>query len=131
MSVETYDIMLEFVDLGKVNGLLERASAPLTIQTIYKKLLEKFISGRVRWIDFTKKDAFYFDINIQKGKEGQPAELKKNELGYIYKLDSVVVALEDDPEIPYFVVKIGRIIDEPDIFKNLRNGLSVKMKLRK
>lgn len=129
MPEEYYLITLEAIDKGLLSGALLRATAPLTIQAMYKKMREKFIAGRARWFDFTNKSALYFDINIKRGKEGKPTQLKAKELGYIYKLDSVVLAFEDDPEIPYEVMKIGVITDELDAFKDITNGTSVKMKL--
>lgn len=129
MSVEFYSIELELLDIGKVNATLLRGSAPLTIQMIHKKMQGKFIAGRARWVDFTKKDAFYFDVSVKRGKEGQFTELKQHEMGYSYKLDSIIVSLAEDAEIPYDVVKIGEIKDNFEILGELKNGTSVKMKL--
>ena len=129
MAVEFYDIELELLDIGKVNAILLRGGAPLTIQMIFKKMQEKFIAGRARWVDFTKKDAFYFDVGVKRGKEGQFSELQKHDMGYSYKLDSIIVSLADDAEIPYDVVKIGEIKDNFEIIGELKNGTSVKMKL--
>ncbi|MFX0103829.1 MAG: hypothetical protein ACFFCS_29975 [Candidatus Hodarchaeota archaeon] len=129
MSSEFYEITIDLVDLGQCSAILLRGGAPLTIQMIFKKMQDKFIAGRARWVDFTKKDAFYFDIGIKRGKEGQFSKLKQHEMGYSYKLDSIIISLADDAEIPYDVVKIGEIKDNFEILGDLKNGTSVKMKL--
>lgn len=130
-TVEYYPVEMEAIDLGKVDVHLLRSTLPLTIQTLYKRLANKFVAGRAHWVDFTKKDAFYFDVQAKRGKEGQATELKKNEIGYSYPIDSIIVVLSDNAEIPYYVVKIGEIIGDASVLKDLKNGTSIKMKLKK
>ncbi|MHA1684581.1 MAG: hypothetical protein ACTSUE_26825 [Promethearchaeota archaeon] len=126
---EYYAVTLELVEKGKVNAKLLRGPAPLTIQAMYKVMLDKFIAGRARWIDFTKKDSLYFGINVKRGKEGIPTTLKKGEFGYSYKLDAIIIALVDNPDVPYDVVRMGIIDDDLGIFNDMMNGTSIKMKL--
>ncbi|MHA1369852.1 MAG: hypothetical protein ACTSWN_10360 [Promethearchaeota archaeon] len=129
-DVEYYDIIIEAVEVGTATGILTRGSAPLTIQAIYKSMASKYVFGRARWFDFTKKDAFYFDIDMKKGREGVFKPLAKGDIGYAYRLDSIVIALENNAEIPYDAVKIGEVTENLEMFKQIKNGTSIKMKLK-
>jgi hypothetical protein len=132
-TAEYYKVEIEVPDLGgKAIAHLNRANLPLTMYTLYKYLLDnKFITGRARWQDPEKKDALYFDVRLHRGKEGQPGTLQRGELGYSYKMDSIYIALADQPSLPVDTAKLGEVIEGIELFENARNGASVKMKLAK
>ena len=128
-SAEYYLAEIEAIDTAKAKVHLLRSPAPLTMQTMFKAMKGRFLAGRARWVDFSKQDAFYFDINIKRGKEGQPSKLERGDIGYSYKLDSIIVCLADDAEIPYESVKIGEMQENIKEFKSLKNGTSIKLQL--
>ena len=128
MSSEFYPILVEVPDLGIANAKLLRSAAPLTVKTIYQLIQAKPFASRARWNDPIKKDAFAFEIGIQKGKEGQPGKLHARDVGYSYKSDSIVIFLSDST---VDAVKIGEIKENFEIFQNLKNGMSIKLKLAK
>ncbi len=131
-EADHYQISIEIPDLGtQLKAQLSRGVLPLTIQVMHKAMQERFINGRIRWIDESKKDAFYFDIGMKKGKEGQATKLKKGELGYSYKIDAVVICLDDAATIPFEVAKLGDITDNINVLKSAKNGVSIKLKLLK
>nr|MDO8118336.1 hypothetical protein [Candidatus Sigynarchaeota archaeon] len=130
-EAEYYLIDVEVPDVGKVKAHLNRGVMPLTIQVMHKAMQDRFINGRIRWIDDSKKDAFYFDIGMKKGKEGQPTKLKKGEMGYSYKIDAVVVCLDDAATIPFEVAKLGELLENINLLKSAKNGSSIKLKLVK
>ncbi|MBN2151487.1 MAG: hypothetical protein JW839_08580 [Candidatus Lokiarchaeota archaeon] len=115
-------------DLGTAGARLQRSAAPLTVKAIYQLMQGKFIAGRARWNDQANKDAIVFEIGIQKGKEGQPGKLRPGEIGYSFRLDSVVLQVG---ESTVDAVRIGEVKENLDMFKNLKNGMSVKLKLVK
>jgi hypothetical protein len=126
MSSEFYPILVEVPDLGIATAKLMRSAAPLTVKHIYQLLLVKPFLSRARWNDPIKKDAFSFELGIQKGKEGQPGKLHTRDIGYSYKSDSIVIFISDST---VDAVKIGEIKERFEIFQNLKNGMSVKLKL--
>ena len=128
MSSEFYPIIVEVPDLGIANAKLMRSAAPLTVKAIYQLMQVKFITGRARWNDQAMKDSIVFEIGIRKGKEGQPGKLHPGDIGYSFKLDSVVLQVG---EATVDAVRIGEVKENYDMLKNLRNGMSVKLKLAK
>ena len=129
MSSEYYSIQIEIPDVGIVNAWLLRSAAPLTVKHVWTLIQDnKFITGRARWVDAAKNDAIYFEIGIHKGKEGKPGKLRPRDIGYSFKMDSVIIYVGDQP-IPYDAVKIGEIKENFDILKNVKNGMSMKLKL--
>ncbi|MEX2683551.1 MAG: hypothetical protein Q6373_018385 [Candidatus Sigynarchaeota archaeon] len=126
MSAEFYPIVIEVPDLGTCNARLQRSAAPLTVKAIYQLIQGKFFAGRGRWNDQVKKDAIVFEIGIQKGKEGKPGKLRPGEIGYSFGIDSVVIQMG---EATIDAVKIGEVKDNLDMLRNLKNGMSVKLKL--
>jgi len=120
---------VEIPDLGVANAKMLRSAAPLTVKTIYQLMQKQnFVTGRARWVDQAKKDAIYFEIGIRKGKEGQPGKLHPRDIGYSFKIDSVILYVDDQP-IPYDAVKIGEIKENFDMLRNVKNGMSIKIKL--
>ena len=131
MSAEYYLIQIEIPDLGVMNGKLMRSAAPLTVKHIWNLMQKGFITGRLRWFDGTKKDALYFDIGIKKGKEGRPSRnLHAHDIGYAFKIDSIVICTSDDP-LPQDASKIGEISDNIELLDDVKNGMSIKIKLIK
>ncbi len=128
MSAEFYPIVIDVPDLGTASARLQRSTAPLTVKAIYQLMQGKFFAGRARWNDQAKKDAIVFEIGIQKGREGQPGKLRQGEIGYSFRLDSVILQVG---EATVDAVKIGDIKENFDMLKNLKNGMSVKLKLVK
>ncbi len=128
MSAEFYPIVIDVPDLGIANARLQRSAAPLSVKAIYQLMQGKFFAGRARWNDQTKKDAIVFEIGIQKGKEGKPGKLRPGEIGYSYGIDSVVIQIG---EATIDAVRIGEVRENLDMLKNLKNGMSVKLKLAK
>jgi len=130
MSSEYYLVTIEVPDVGVVNARLLRSAAPLTVKHIWQLLQQNFITGRARWNDPGKKDAIYFDIGIHKGKEGHPGKLKSRDIGYCFKIDSVILYSSDQP-IPFDAVKIGEIKENFELLDTVKNGMSIKIKLKK
>jgi len=126
MSSEFYPILVEVPDLGITKAKLMRSAAPLTVKHIYQLLQVKPFASRARWNDPIKKDAFAFELGIQKGKEGKPGALHARDIGYSYKNDSIVICISDSN---VDAVKIGEIVEKFEILQNLKNGMSVKLKL--
>lgn len=130
-TAEYYLGVLEAIDTCKAQVHLLRSAAPLTMQAMYKAMLDKFLSGRCHWLDPGKKEAFYFEINVKRGKEGQPVKLERGEIGYSYKIDSIIVCVASNATIPYDTVKIGEIKENIDGFKAVKNGTSIKLMLQR
>nr|MDO8085368.1 hypothetical protein [Candidatus Sigynarchaeum springense] len=128
MSVEFYPIVIDVPDLGIASARLQRSAAPLTVKAIYQLIQGKPFASRARWNDQAKQDAIVFEIGIQKGKEGKPGKLRPNEIGYSFGIDSVIVQVG---EATIDAVRIGEIKENLDMFKNLKNGMSIKLKLSK
>ncbi len=128
MSAEFYPILIDVPDLGIASARLMRSAAPLTVKAIYQLMQGRFFAGRARWNDQAKKDAIVFEIGIQKGKEGQPGKLRPGEIGYSFWLDSVVLQVG---EATVDAVRIGEVKENLEMLKNLKNGMSVKLKLAK
>jgi hypothetical protein len=126
MSSEFYQVLLEVPDLCVAKAKMTRSAAPLTVKTIYQIMLAKTITSRARWNDAVKKDAFVFEIGIQKGKEGRPGKLHAKDIGYSFKLDSIVIFVD---ESTVEAVKIGEITENYELLKNFKNGMGVKFKL--
>ncbi|NMC07634.1 MAG: hypothetical protein GYA24_20640 [Candidatus Lokiarchaeota archaeon] len=126
MSSEYYPVTLEVPDLGTAKAKLMRSAAPLTVKHIYQLLQAKPFASRARWNDPEKKEAFVFEIGIQKGKEGKPGPLHARDIGYSYRTDSIAVFLAD---ASLEAVKIGEIVENLDLLRNFKNGMSVKLKL--
>jgi hypothetical protein len=128
MSAEFYPILIDVPDLGIASARLLRSAAPLTVKHIYQLMQATFITGRARWNDQSKKDAIVFEIGIHKGKEGKPGKLHPADIGYSFPLDSVVLQVG---EATIDAVKVGEVKENFDMLKNLKNGMSVKLKLAK
>ncbi|HME55206.1 MAG TPA: hypothetical protein VKM55_23565 [Candidatus Lokiarchaeia archaeon] len=130
MSSEYYLIEIDIPDLGIMNGKMLRSAAPLTVKHIWQLMQKGFIAGKARWFDATKKDALYFEIGIKKGKEGRPGKLHARDIGYAFKIDSIIFYASDQT-IPYDASKIGEITDNFELFEDVKNGMSIKIKLSK
>jgi len=130
MSSEYYPIQIDIPDLGLANGKLLRSAAPLTVKHIWTLMQKGFIAGKARWFDAAKKDAIYFEIGIKKGKEGRPGKLQARDIGYAFKIDSILFYASDQP-IPYDASKIGEITDNFELLDAVKNGMSIKIKLTK
>lgn len=129
MSSEYYPIEIEIPDLGIMNARLLRSAAPLTVKHIWQLMQQGFIAGRARWFDLEKKDVLYFEIGIRKGKEGRPGKLHTRDIGYAFKIDSILLYASDQPVQD--AVKIGEITDNFELLENVKNGMSIKIKLSK
>jgi hypothetical protein len=130
MSGEYYAIQIEIPDLGIMRGKMLRSAAPLTVKHIWNLMQKGFITGKARWFDAAKKDAFYFDLNIKKGKEGRPSkEHHARDIGYAYKIDSILFYASDQHTVPYDASKIGEITENFELLDAVKNGMSIKIKL--
>ena len=130
MSSEFYPIEIEIPELGTASGKLLRSAAPLTVKHIWFLLQKGFIAGRARWVDAAMKDALYFEIGIKKGKEGRPGKLHARDIGYAFKIDSIIFYASDQP-IPHDASRIGEITDNFELLDAVKNGMSIKIKLTK
>jgi hypothetical protein len=124
MSVSRYPIRIIVDGVGEAKGELARIYAPRTVETIVQKLP---IEGRTSlW-----KDAeVYFNVPIKVGSEKPSKEVRRGTIAY-WPLGSAICIFYKDL-VPYSAVNvIGRIIEGIEIFKQVKNGLRIRIELIK
>ena len=116
-------IKIELFGIGKINGVINRALAPLCADAVLNKM-PFILRGR---FNFSQKNYWSLPgVEIYKGLNSR-AEKKglKGDILYNPKSDELIILLEDF-EMPYKVSKIGIVTGDLSLFLKARNGLNTK-----
>jgi hypothetical protein len=116
-------VKIKFVieSLGEAEGELVRFLAPRTIDTIVRKLP---VEGRAAlW-----KEEVYFEIPVKLGEEKAKPTVEAGTIAF-WPMGSAVCVFFGKSQ-PYSPVSIlGKITSNLDIFRQVKSGMTIKMKL--
>lgn len=116
-------VKIKFVieSLGEAEGELVRFLAPRTIDTIVRKLP---VEGRAAlW-----KEEVYFEIPVKLGEEKAKPTVEAGTIAF-WPMGSAVCVFFGKSQ-PYSPVSIlGKITSNLDLFRQVKSGMTIKMKL--
>jgi hypothetical protein len=116
-------VKIKFVleNVGEAEGELVRFKAPMTIDTIVRKLP---MSGRIALY----KEEIYFEIPVKMGKEKAKSSVEAGTIAF-WPMGNALCVFYGNSQ-PYSPVSIlGKITKNLDLFRNVKSGTIIKVEL--
>lgn len=121
-SLSRIPLRISFPDLSpqpEARGELARISAPLTVETIVRRLP---IDGRAHRIN----GALSIIIGIRRGEEKPVRRVEEGTIAYWPMGDSICIYLES-ASTPNPVNRIGRIVEGLELLRGIPSGSRIRM----
>jgi hypothetical protein len=120
-------IKIEIFGIGNIEGIIQRYLGPISADSI----LDKMPFVRRGRFSFGSKNYWTLPMGIKKGLDSKATnEVEKGDIVYSPKTDELIIVLEK-VEMPNKINKIGKITNNLELFKNVRNGLNTKISASK
>lgn len=105
--------------VGELRGELARIYAPITVETLARKLpLEGFAA---KW-----EFGVYFQIDVTRGAEKEVRHVKPGDIGY-WPPSQAICLFFAEATPPAQMVKIGNIIDDPGVLPKAKSGSRIRI----